>query len=84
MDCKMSVLTKDRVEDLREMKKAASELRKRFDTVQIFCTRHHGSEGTVNAEYGSGDFFARYGVVALWVEKQKLSSLEGEGEDDDT
>ena len=62
--------------DMDRVKRAVEELAEHFDSVQVFCTRKEplGSEaegGTVNVAYGSGDWFARYGVVRMWVVKQE-------------
>ncbi len=40
-----------------------------FDTVQVFVTRHEAaaSDGTRHLAIGSGNFFARYGQVQMWI-----------------
>lgn len=56
--------------DLDMVKKHAEALSEHFDTVQIFCTRQESSQGgTVNLNYGSGNWFARYGQVRQWFIK---------------
>jgi hypothetical protein len=48
-----------------------------FDTVQIFATRHVDSEtGTVGAQHGEGNWYARRGQVAEWLVKQDARSAE--------
>ena len=43
-----------------------AQLAEHFDTVQVFCTRT--AEGvTFHMNHGSGNWFARYGHVKLWV-----------------
>lgn len=62
--------------DMERLKKAVAELAEHFDTVQIFTTRESdhlddGGEGTVNANYGAGNWFARYGQVRNWLVKSE-------------
>ena len=42
-----------------------------FDTVQIFCSKSDGANGTRYWENGGGNFLARFGQVFLWLEKEK-------------
>lgn len=56
-------------------------LSEHFDSVQIFCTRYNpnklegdpsGEDGTTTrVNMGVGNFFARYGHVAYWLEHEK-------------
>ena len=47
-----------------------SELMKRFDTVQIFCTRYKpGENDTIDGVSGIGNWHARYGQVAQWLKR---------------
>lgn len=58
-------------EDIKRLRKVCNELGDFFDTVQIFVTRHESSEGgTVNAKFGVGNYFARYGQVRQWLMKE--------------
>jgi hypothetical protein len=58
--------------DLKALKKHVEELGFRFDSVQIFATRHEpDSGGTVNCNFGSGNWYARYGHVQMWVKYQQ-------------
>lgn len=50
--------------------KAVSELMTHFDTVQIFATRSEGQKNTVRAVNGAGNWFARFGQIALWVRSE--------------
>jgi hypothetical protein len=72
--------------DLERLKKAVSELGEHFDTVQIFATRYQsegeGEEGTVNANYGAGNWFARMGFVRDWLIKQDEYTRVGVRKDD--
>lgn len=54
--------------DLDAVRAAAKELMRQFDSVQIFATRHEGASGTVNVQYGAGNWFARYGQVKRWFD----------------
>ena len=51
--------------------KAIDLLGEHFDTVQIFCTRHEGGEGTVSMNKGIGNWFARRGHVQEWILKEE-------------
>ncbi len=59
------------------MNEKVKELSKYFDSVQIFCTKHESDKiGTSHLTEYSGNFFARYGQIKLWLEKQSLSGEE--------
>jgi hypothetical protein len=45
---------------------ATRSLGEHFDTVQVFVTRH-GPDGTGNAGFGEGSWYARYGQVREWL-----------------
>ncbi len=62
--------------DLNLCRKATDALREHFDTVQIFVTRHEGTDGTVNVAFGSGNWFARKGQVSEWLEKEDEATRE--------
>lgn len=53
--------------DIAMLRRAAAVLAENFDTVQIFCSRHLGDDGTVGVKYGTGNWFARIGQVKEWV-----------------
>lgn len=57
--------------DLKMVREAAERLGEHFDSVQILTTRHEpGTEdGTVNVNYGVGNWFTRYGQVREWLIK---------------
>lgn len=61
-------------QDVELLKSAALNLGEHFDTVQIFATRHQTETeedtGTVNVNYGVGNWFARLGFVKDWVLRQ--------------
>jgi len=58
--------------DMTAIKGALVELGRRFDTVQIFASRHElDSGGTVHFQKGCGNFFANYGQVKMWVKNQE-------------
>lgn len=61
-------------QDLNRIKEAALKLGEHFETVQIFATRHQSetedNTGTVNCNYGVGNWFARLGFVKDWVIRQ--------------
>lgn len=61
-----------REDDLKRVQDACQVLIEHFDTVQIFCTRHEPEveNGTINVNYGEGNWFARYGLVHEWMTRQ--------------
>lgn len=75
-------------QDLVLVRKHVDQLGEHFDTVQIFCTRYYPNkiqgydeDGlTTRINVGTGNFFARYGHVAYWLDNQKPKP---EGEDFD-
>lgn len=55
--------------------KAIASLQEHFASVQVFATFPNYTTdggGTFSIQRGSGDFFARYGLAAMWVKDQKL------------
>lgn len=71
-------------QDLAKLKNAVARLMEHFDTVQIFVTRHTAN-GTVNAHWGEGNWFARRGHVGDWITKcdQEARNLAQRADDDD-
>jgi hypothetical protein len=64
-------------EDEKIVRKHLGLLQEHFDTVQIFVTRHITNQsGTVNAVFGSGNFFARYGQIRIWLDQ----TMDGQGQ----
>lgn len=61
-----------RNEDLEMLRRHVDQLGEHFDTVMIFTTRHEAGTrgGTVNAHWGSGNWFARYGQIRHWLIKE--------------
>lgn len=61
-----------REEDEERIKKACEQLGESYDSVQIFVTRHEAGElgGTVNLQWGAGNYFTRSGQVREWLIKQ--------------
>lgn len=57
--------------DLKMVRTAAEQLGEHFDSVQILCTRHEPGtdDGTVNVNYGVGNWFSRYGQAREWLIK---------------
>jgi hypothetical protein len=69
--------------DLNIVDQHVFALMEHFDTVQIFCTRHDGREGTVSCRSGAGDWYARYGHISLWVKDQDIAGCPEEDEEED-
>lgn len=69
--------------DLAIVKRFAEALGEHFDTVQIFVTRHESGTygGTLNINYGVGNWPARYGQVSHWMLKQN-EGIRLEAQDD--
>lgn len=64
--------------DLRMVRECVDKLGEHFDSVQIFCTRHESGQegGTINIPLGTGNWFARYGQIRNWINKEEESSRE--------
>lgn len=64
--------------DLEILKRHCQGLGEHFETVQIFVSRHMPAEldGTRSMNYGSGNWFARYGQVSLWMTQSKERERE--------
>lgn len=73
-------MTQEEDNDLSLLKSACASLSERFDTVMIFVTRKEGNN-TVNARWGVGDWFSRYGHISLWVEREKKGGLSNNDND---
>lgn len=61
--------------DLGILKDACSKLGEHFESVHIFVTKSYDPDdpqerGTINASWGSGNWFARYGQIRTWIIKQ--------------
>jgi hypothetical protein len=53
--------------DQKIVNKALDQLLLHFDSAEVFVTRLDG-EKTVAGAFGRGNWYARYGVVAEWVD----------------
>lgn len=65
--------------DHERMIAAVTDLMEHFETVQIFVTRvteRDEGGGTMNANYGGGNWFARFGQVDAWLIKEKETLRE--------
>ena len=74
-------MTPEQERELDLLKTATIKLSEHFDSVQIFTTRHdEHAGGTVNLNWGSGNFFTRFGQIQLWLiereETAKQSNIE--------
>ncbi len=61
-------------EQYQRLKEGAEKLCEYHDSVRIFATRIT-DKGTEYMSAGSGNWFAQFGQVALWVEKEKAEAL---------
>lgn len=62
--------------DRAEVKRHVVALMEHFDTVQIFCTRHHGKvndSSTYHVQNGDGNYFARVGQVTEWLNLERAA-----------
>lgn len=55
--------------DLEVVKGHVARLMEHFESVQIFASRRQDG-GTVNCQYGDGNWFARYGQIHAWAIRQ--------------
>jgi hypothetical protein len=70
-------------EDMQIIMNHCAQLSEHFETVQIFVTKLCKKEdGTINAQYGEGNWFARYGQIRQWVIKEEKSFKNIEEEND--
>lgn len=53
-----------------------------FDSVQIVCTKSHGSNGTAHVTWGMGNWYARFGSVAAWMKHQSESLTDSDHENE--
>jgi hypothetical protein len=68
--------------DMRILRNECARLSEHFETVQIFVTRNQ-DDGTVNAQFGTGNWYSRYGQIKLWLlreERRTEMNLEREEE----
>jgi hypothetical protein len=74
---------KDR--DLELLQRTATNLIGHFDTVQIFATRHApiSEGGTVNCQWGLGNWYARFGQVSMWLHREMASECHRRVREDD-
>lgn len=69
-----------RSRDVALLQKHVDALGEHFDTVQIFCTRHDHHNLTVAVQLGAGNWYARYGHVMEWLERQAEPGNTGDDE----
>lgn len=69
-------------ESLKMLEGHVGRLREQgFDSVQIFATKFDMKNGTRYWENGSGNYLARFGQVALWIEKEKQCELRKDNDE---
>ena len=62
----------------RLLEASAARLMEHCDSVQIFVTKHDGgAETTESYHWGLGNWYARYGMVREWVEKENAKARRG-------
>jgi len=73
-------------DDVALLKSACMGLMEHFDTVHIFATRHRGRDaGTTFCNWGSGNWYARYGQVRTWILRQEAwEDQQGRNPDKET
>lgn len=50
------------------IKEATNKLAEHFEDVQIFaCSKEDGGEGTSVFRFGTGNWYARYGMIKEWM-----------------
>lgn len=65
----------DGIKELKLLEKHINQLGEHFDTIQIFVTKYVENKETFNIFSGTGNYFARYGQIEQWVNRQKTGSL---------
>lgn len=81
-------MSEDGDADMERLRVAVESLGEHFDSVQIFVTRANEADreedkGTINANLGGGNWFARYGQVRAWLVKcdeRTREEVRGEAE----
>lgn len=69
-------------EDIALVRRAISQLIEHFDAVQIFVSRHDGGEEeTMAIHLGEGNWYARFGQVMDWMNKENAGASDGPGDD---
>lgn len=60
-------------EDIARVRKVVDDLAEHFDSVQIFVSRNTGEPNgnTRTYQYGTGNWYARYGQVKIWTERSE-------------
>ncbi len=70
-------MDKESEADLKRCEDAARALGEYFDTVHIFVTRHESCrDGTVNIQWGQGNWFARKGQISEWLLREEEDTRE--------
>lgn len=66
-------IEKQRETDLARLREAVAVLGEHFDCVQIFANRYEegGDGNTTRYNTGTGNWYARFGHIAEWVEIQR-------------
>lgn len=72
-------------ENLAVVKRHVAMLMEHFDSVQVFATKSNDEdETTFSVNYGSGNWYARYGQVQEWmVQQASRADAQIRKEDDD-
>ncbi len=73
----------EKQEDLDLVKLVCEKLGEHFDTVQVFATRFDGEIGTVNVQWGAGNWFARRGQISDWLIKEDESYKQSVRKEED-
>lgn len=71
--------------DMERIQKALDILSEHFDSVQIFASRHEPAteDGTIAATRGFGNWYARYGQIAQWMDyHQEMARLQARSSPD--
>jgi hypothetical protein len=66
--------TNENDDDILSVDSCVKDLMNKFDSVQIFCTRHRQDcQSTISVHRGDGNWFARIGQIKEWVIKTDRS-----------
>jgi hypothetical protein len=71
--------TPEKDPDFERLDAIAADLGEHYDTVQIFVTRYNSESDktTMRVSRGTGNWFARFGQIALWLAGQKHADMQG-------
>lgn len=71
-------------EDIKVVRHHLNALSEHFDTVEILVSRFEGKNGTRHLQFGTGNYFARYGHLMSHLSNMEESLVNRPEDDEDT